>query len=131
MVLLDSNGLQPTKHKGHTMKLYLETRYNTEATVESEDVMHLLEATIALRALVNNDSYIGFNNYLNHQCEECKGSIRLKDNVLVYILEDHNKEIAYLRAYETPEGVRLNLYTTEDKDLFLYNRMIKSIAKAK
>ena len=111
--------------------LHLNTRYNTETTVSSDNLLHLIEAVTSLNALVNNDSYIGFNNYLNYNRVECKGSIRLKHNVLVYLIDDVNGDCAYLRAYETPEGVKLNLYTKEDKDLFLYNRMIKVIAKAK
>ena len=108
------------------MKLYFNTDYDTELTLESDNVTRLIIEAVSLNKLLNQDSYIGFNNYLNHHCEECAGSVRTKSNTIIYIIREEGENDAYLIAKESSEGVKLS-YITCDKE-FLYNRIVKQIS---
>ncbi len=107
------------------MKLYFNTTYNTELTLESDNIHNLLTEACDIRKLLNEDSYIGFNNYLNHHCEDCKGSVRIQSNILVYIMEeDTNEGRYYFKCRETDEGVSLSKIT---KDSMMFDRITKKI----
>ena len=106
------------------MKLFFETVYGCELTLEGDNVHHLLKGIEELRALLNLNSYIGFNNYLNFHCDDCVGSSRIQDNMITYIIKNGD-ETYFLKAVEHAEGVSLRVIRA-NKEL-MYNRLVKKL----
>ncbi len=105
------------------MKIYFNTNHNTQLTLEDDNIHYFCEALTDIKQFVNADSYIRLNNFLNHDCEECIGSVRVSETTLLYVLEgvyEDNQQRYYLLASESSYGVKLKVVTASMK--LMYDR---------
>jgi hypothetical protein len=117
------------------MTLYINTGiHDTELTIQSDNEHKLIELLTnnSLRMFLNEDSYIGFHNYLNLNTTNSVtfsmtgkiSGLAYTDTIDIFIMNDEINDPYIVTFTKLSEGIKVDKYSTDDRP-FLYNRMIR------